>query len=361
MINLPDRELPELHYGNLYFPYKLIKESMENDYSATKHREIRSKQEKYVMGVSGNNVGEILSNFKINFHEIHLVDSFTTYDDKEAATKPYNPKDTRQIYYYVVESNPDIKEKILARLSPLNPKAVNTEKTTMDEYFIKSDYEAGYSNTNVFFYFLKEDTFEEFRETIKEILKDNNTNYDNVNNIHLKPSEMPYICHFGRKARYITAGPKDKDCMVAIDSIGNFSSQNGFSENKEKIYHNGSLFILEMGSVYAYDTLKKKSTGKNIIIGGNASIYFSDIEDGVIIGRWGTVGEQCYLGKKSIIHRDIKIDRFQSVGPYQEVKTPYPTILGTFDKHTFNTNVEWWLRAIEGRTKSNEKQAAESA
>ena len=357
MIPLPDKELPELHYGNLYFPFKLMFENIQRGYTATQHRELMVKR-----GVSGNNVGEILSNFKINFHEIHLVDGFTTYDDKEAATKPYNPKETRQIYYYVVESNPDIKKKIIGNLFPLNPIAVNTEKTTMDEYFIKSDYEAGYSNTNVFFYFLKEDTFEEFPETIKEILKDNNKNYDNViNKIHLKPSEMPYICHFGRGARYITAGPKDKDCMVAIDYAGNFSSQNGFSEDKEKIYHNGSLFILEMGSVYAYDTLKKKSTGKNIIIGGNARIYFSDIEDGVIIGRWATVGEQCYLGKKSIIHRDIKIDRFQSVGPYQEVKTPYPTILGTFDKHTFNTSVEWWLQSIESLTKYNEKQAAESA
>jgi hypothetical protein len=52
------------------------------------------------------------------------------------------------------------------------------------------------------------------------------------------------------------------------------------------------------------------------------------------------------LGKKSTIHEEIKIDTFQSVGPYQEVKTPYPTILGNYDKSSASSDITWWLSSI---------------
>jgi hypothetical protein len=57
------------------------------------------------------------------------------------------------------------------------------------------------------------------------------------------------------------------------------------------------------------------------------------------------------LGKKSTIHEEIKIDTFQSVGPYQEVKTPYPTILGNYDKSSSNSDITWWLSSINTAVK----------
>jgi hypothetical protein len=336
MIKLPDIEIPKLSFKNLYFPYKLILDNIQREFSATRHRDY--------LGHVGNTAQCILE-LKLNYHEIHIVDSFTTYSSDDAVEEPYDTQSPRWIYYYIVESNPEIKKKVLARLFPLNPIAVNKEKTTMDEYFIKSDYDAGYSNTNVHLFFLKEDTFEEFPEMITNIIKDDT--YDDGDGIHLKPSEMPYICHFGDGAKYITAGPKDKDCIVAIDEAASFIAQNRFTvEEADKIYHGGSLLLLEMSHIYTFSKLDKHLTGKDIIIGAGSSVFFSDVEDGVIIGRRVFVGENAYLGKKSTIHEEIKIDTFQSVGPYQEVKTPYPTILGNYDKSSASSDITWWLSSI---------------
>ena len=342
MINLPDREIPKLSFRNLYFPYKLINENIQKEFSATQHR--------IFLGHIGNTAQSLLE-LKLNYYEIHIVNSFTTYSS-DALKQPYDSQYPRWIYYYIIESDPEIKKKIMARLFPLNPIAINKEKTTMDQYFIKSDYDAGYSNTNVHLFFLKEDTFEEFPEMIKNIIKDDT--YDDGYGIHLKPSEMPYICHFGDRAKYITAGPKDKDCIVAIDTAASFIAQSRFPvEEEDKIYHGGSLLLLEMSHIYIFSKLDKHLTGKDVIIGAGSSVFYSDVEDGVIIGQRVFVGENAYLGKKSTIHEEIKIDRFQSVGPYQEVKTPYPIILGNYDKGSSHTELYWWLSSINATVKYN--------
>ena len=338
MINLPDIEIPKLSWKELFFPYKLINENIQKEFSATQHREF--------LGHVGT-TGQSLLELKLNYHEIHIVNSFTTYSG-DALKQPYDTQSPRWIYYYVVESNPEIKKKVLARLFPLNPIAVNKEKTTMDEYFIKSDYDAGYSNTFVYLFFLKEDTFEEFPEMITNIIKDDT--YNDGYGIHLKPSEMPYICHFGDRAKYLTAGPKDKDCIVAIDSFASFIAQSRFPvEEADKTYHGGSLLLLEMSHIYIFYKSDKHSTGKDVIIGAGSSVFFSYVEDGVIIGQRVFVSENAYLGKKSTIHEEIKIDRFQSVGPYQEVKTPYPTILGDYDKSSASSDINGWLSSVDAR------------
>lgn len=342
MINLPNRELPQINLGYLYFPYKLMLENIQRGYTATQHREF--------LGHVGT-TGQALFSLKLNYHEIHIVDRLATYDDKAATKDPHDIKTPRWIYYYVVESDPEVKKRILARLSPLNPIAINaertypaTKKTTMDEYFIKSDYDAGYSTTNVHLFFLKEDTFEEFPDNVKKILDDVISN--DRGKTHLKPSEMPYICCFCDTSKYVTSGPKEKDCIVVLDSHSGFISEAGFEIDKKNIYHGGSLFIGSFGYINAFSQIKISTIGKDIIIGVGASVYFANLEDGVIIGMSAFLAEQSYIGKKAIIHDDIKIERNQSIGPYQEVKAPYPTILGKYLKRSSNGDVNNWLEYI---------------
>jgi len=346
MINLPDRELPQINLGSLYFPYKLMLENIQRGYTATQHREF--------LGHAGN-TGQVLFSLKLNYHEIHLVDRLATYDDKAAAKEPYDTKTPRWIYYYVVESNPEVKQKILARLSPLNPIAVNittnypTEKTTMDEYLIKSDSDARYSTTNVHLFFLKEDTFEEFPDNVKNILDD--VISEDRGKTHLKPSEMPYISCFASNAKYVTSGPKEKDCIVVLDSSSGFVSEAGFEVDKKNIYHGGSLFIGTLAYINAFSQIKISTIGKDIIVGSASTVYFADLEDGVIIGISAFIAEQSHIGKKAIIHDDIKIEGFQSVGPYQEVKTPYLTILGKYIKKVSLGDISLWFKYVEQKSK----------
>lgn len=145
-----------------------------------------------------------------------------------------------------------------------------------------------------------------------------------------KPSDLPYMSFVSRGATYKAIGPEEKDSFLFLDK--------GCTIDIEK-KHKGSIFARQ----YAVILQSEQSLGKNIIACNESRIIYINIGDNVIIGENSSVKRQHLQIDKIYDETYIfnNVNTFGSVGPYQDIKSTYPSILFlSRDIGDFFSNIE---------------------
>jgi hypothetical protein len=193
---------------------------------------------------------------------------------------------------------------------------LNNLATTSNSTFYKLSHTpveglAANNLTEIFVAFLREGANfkEDFPEEIANIFEQSK---------YLKPSDLPYMTFVSRLANYKAVGPEEKDSFLFLDK--------GCGIDIER-KHKGSIFARQ----YALILQSEQSLGKNIIAHNESRIVFINIGDNVIIGQNSTVKRPSLQIDKIYDETYIfnNVETFGSVGPYQNIKSTYPSILSS--------------------------------
>jgi len=250
--------------------------------------------------------------FQADLGEIYEI--FYSEDGFELSASSQNifPQTKVIRFFYMYESEAlRLHKEFLIREGILNNLATTPNSTFYKLSHTPVEGLAANNLTEIFVAFLREGANfkEDFPEEIANIFEQSK---------YLKPSDLPYMTFVSRLANYKAVGPEEKDSFLFLDK--------GCGIDIER-KHKGSIFARQ----YALILQSEQSLGKNIIAHNESRIIYINIGDNVIIGQNSTVKRPSLQIDKIYNETYIfnNVETFGSVGPYQNIKSTYPSILSS--------------------------------
>lgn len=142
----------------------------------------------------------------------------------------------------------------------------------------------------------------------------------------VKPSDLPQMMFFAPNCR-LAAKSENTDSILCMDDNSALYAHKVNPTEETVLRLKGNAFINGSAFVSINNPSGNNYLGKNTIIGYDASVTSSIIEDNVFIGSYCNLDIDSEIGFNSFIRDYIKISEGEKIPAYQNITTKVPALL----------------------------------